>query len=253
MSLVFTCSVDDGHPADLRVAELLQRHGLRATFYLPIRNSEGPPVLGAAQMRELGRHFEIGSHTYDHRFLARLSARSAALQVERGKLGLQDILGRPVDGFCYPGGAYLRRDVDLVRRAGFRYARTTRNLCLDAGARRYELPTTCQFYPHSRAVYLRNYVRGRDWRQRWNGLGPVLAHADWERRLHALLEAARRRGGVFHLWLHSRDIEQLALWPALAALFARIADVTAPELRLSNDELVSRCFSEAPAAKKFSA
>jgi hypothetical protein len=31
-----TTSWDDGHPSDLRVAELLIKHGLRGTFYVPM-------------------------------------------------------------------------------------------------------------------------------------------------------------------------------------------------------------------------
>jgi len=54
--LVFSLSVDDGHPLDLRIADRLVRHGLRASFYLPIRNAEGAPVMtakpGVRSMRE---------------------------------------------------------------------------------------------------------------------------------------------------------------------------------------------------------
>nr|WP_315218236.1 polysaccharide deacetylase family protein [uncultured Duganella sp.] len=242
MGFVFTCSVDDGHPSDQRLAALLARHGLEATFYFPIDNIEGAPVMPAAQMRDIGRHFEVGSHTLDHCFLSRLSDRNAAFQIVRGKRVLEDILGYAVPGFCYPGGAYRQRHVALVREAGFDYARTTGNLFLGPGRGRYELATTCQFYPHGRGVYLRNFARGGQWRTRWPGLGLALRHADWERRLYLLFDAAQRREGVFHLWLHALDVDRLDAWPALAAFFSYVATRTPPAARLTNGALAARFF-----------
>ncbi|WP_229261583.1 polysaccharide deacetylase family protein [Duganella margarita] len=242
MSFLFSCSVDDGDPADARLADLLGWHGLRATFYLPIHNREGAPVMPPAQMRELGRHFEIGSHTYDHCFLPGLSAERAAFQIGQGKRVLEQILGQRVDGFCYPLGAYRQREIALVRDAGFAFARTTRNLWLEAGPDRYRMGTTCQFYPHGAAVFARNYVRGGHWRARCHALRHALLERDWEWRLYALLDAAQRRGGVFHCWLHTRDIERLGLWPALAAWCAHVAAVTPVHTRVTNGELAERRF-----------
>lgn len=242
MGYVFTCSIDDGHPADQRMADLLGHYGLPATFYLPIANCEGPPVMGAAQMREIDRNFEIGSHTHDHCFLSRLSDGDAQHQIRRGKRVLEDTLGHAVDGFCYPGGAYAGRHKVHVRLAGFRYARTTHNLFLSAGPNRYEMATTCQFYPHGRAVYLRNYLRGGGWLARRHGLEQVLRETDWERRLYGLLNAARQRQGVFHLWLHTQDVDQLNAWFQLEAFLAHAAAVTPVAARLTNGALAARFF-----------
>jgi len=45
--IVFT-SCDDGYPADMKIADLLDRHGLKGTFFVCIENSEGRPVLEKA-------------------------------------------------------------------------------------------------------------------------------------------------------------------------------------------------------------
>ncbi|MCX6910233.1 MAG: polysaccharide deacetylase family protein [Verrucomicrobia bacterium] len=66
-----TISVDDGHPLDMRTAELLDRHGLKATFYVPAANPERE-VMTKEQVRELSRRFEMGGHTYHHVPLASL-------------------------------------------------------------------------------------------------------------------------------------------------------------------------------------
>ncbi len=38
--VIITTSWDDGHPLDLKLAELLQRYAIPATFYIPIDNIE---------------------------------------------------------------------------------------------------------------------------------------------------------------------------------------------------------------------
>lgn len=232
-------SVDDGHPLDLKVAALLARHGLRATFYLPIVNREGPPVLNAAQTRWLAKAFEIGSHTLSHRFLAALGTAAATREICDGKKALEDRLGTAIDGFCYPGGHYRRSQIALLRAAGFRFARTTQNLRLDAGVCPYELPTSAQFYPHPRSVWLRNFVSQRSWHARAPALIAALREDDWLVRLSRLLALAQQRGGVFHLWLHALDIERLQLWGPLNQFLAQLARFTAPEQRVANGALIS--------------
>jgi peptidoglycan-N-acetylglucosamine deacetylase len=59
-----TTSWDDGHPLDLRLADLLRKYGLPATFYIPLANDL--PVLTRPQVRELSADFEVGAHTVYH-------------------------------------------------------------------------------------------------------------------------------------------------------------------------------------------
>ncbi len=242
MNVAFTCSIDDGHPSDMKMAELLSKHGLNGTFFIPIKNREGPAVMCGSQIRDLARRFEIGSHTYDHCFLKNVAITEAHFQITEGKKQLEDILGTEVTGFCYPGGKYRKGDADMVKAAGFRYARTTMNLCFDAGDNPFEMPTTVQFYPHDRNVYIRNYARFGKWVERRNGLRLAVRHNNWIDRLHAMFEHAAKRGGSFHLWTHSNDIDRLDAWSEMDRLLARIASRVAPQDRLSNEQLAARFF-----------
>ena len=156
----FTTSWDDGHPLDLKLADLLDRHGLPGTFYVPLRNREGLPVMEAGALRQLDGRFEIGSHTLDHHYADRGDAGTWARQVIDGKAALEQALGHAVAGFCYPGGRADAAARQVVRGAGFAYARSIVNLHLDAGDDRFRLPTTAQFFPHPRGVLLRNWLRG---------------------------------------------------------------------------------------------
>jgi len=80
----FVSSWDDGHPLDERVAELHADRGLKATFFVPLRNREGRSVMHPSTVRSLDRAgFEIGigATTNDPRLLLFFSFDSASASV----------------------------------------------------------------------------------------------------------------------------------------------------------------------------
>ena len=241
----FTTSWDDGHPLDLKLADLLDRHGLPGTFYVPLRNREGLPVMEAGALRQLDGRFEIGSHTLDHHYADRGDAGTWARQVIDGKAALEQALGHAVAGFCYPGGRADAAARQVVRGAGFAYARSIVNLHLDAGDDRFRLPTTAQFFPHPRGVLLRNWLHGGQVATRARAAAIALGPGDWHQRLLRLLHEARARDGVFHLWGHSWEIEQFGLWSALDELLKEAARLVPAGQRRSNGALVDERFGTA--------
>jgi peptidoglycan/xylan/chitin deacetylase (PgdA/CDA1 family) len=244
MKTLFTCSIDDGHPSDLKMAELLVKNELEGTFFIPIKNREGIAVMSCSQIRDIAQIFEVGSHTYDHRFLNTASIGQAHFQVKEGKKILENMLGKRLAGFCYPGGKYRQEHVNLVRAAGFEYARTTTNLCFDVGNDRFAMPTTCQFYPHRRSVYLRNFISAGDWRRRQAGLRTALRQINWLDRIYMLFDFACARGAVFHLWAHSNDIDRFALWRELDLFLEYVTSKIGPKERVNNGQLASLFFKE---------
>lgn len=244
MNAAFTFSVDDGHPLDIKVAELLGKHCLGGTFYVPIHNVEGRPTMDKSALRAIASQFEIGSHTVDHRYLSSVDDVEAHRQIAQGKTQLEDLLGQAVTGFCYPGGKYRRLHRDLVQRAGFLYARTTMNLCFDTGNNPFELPTTIQFYPHAQAVYWRNFATAGNWRGRAVAFRVALQHPRWIDRIHALFDHACYHGGTFHLWAHSYEIDQLGAWAELDDFLRHVAKQIIAPNRLTNHELVMKQFSK---------
>lgn len=233
----FTTSWDDGHPQDLRVAELLAKYGFCGTFYVPIRNDEGLPVLDAASLRSLATTAEIGSHTLDHRYLNTVPDVEASRQIVDGKRELEQILGQPVAGFCYPGGAYSNRHCRMVATAGFSYARTTSNLYGKTMLDPLRMPTTVQLYPHGRRVFLTNYVRRLDWGTRGGLLWQALSADGLALRLQAMLDAVLRSGGVFHLWGHSYELDEFDGWHLLERFLHYAAKRIPQSDRVSNGAL----------------
>ena len=220
MTAIFTTSWDDGHPLDLRVAELLAKYGLPGTFYVPGR---GPAqVMDGSAVRSLSAGFEIGAHTMTHGNLLAMNDEQVRSEMADSKRYVEDLTGRECATFAPPGGRFRHSHLALAAVAGFRGLRTVELMNLERPPMRGSLavlPTTLQVFPHSPAAYLRNAVK----RWRPGNVLTLLAHArgaDLPRAAEALVAAAIARGGVFHLWGHSWEIEERGMWTTLERMFA---------------------------------
>lgn len=217
-------SWDDGHPLDLRIGEMLTRHGLSGTFFVPIQNREGKPVMSGAEMRDLDSTHEVASHTRTHRYLLRCTRSEAREEIETGKHQLEDCLGHQVKGFCYPGGKFNREIAQMVVNAGYSYARTVENLRLDFGHNVWEIPTTLQFYPHGAGTLIKNAAR--HWEFSKSAL--ILSRfrqPDFFGFARSLAEHCVKSNAVFHLWGHSWEIEEHDLWAELESFFRFLGEL----------------------------
>jgi len=221
--VIFVTSWDDGHPFDERIADLLERYSLMGTFFVPIRNREGLPVLSAGAIRALDGQFEVGSHTQDHIYLTELSPGERWRQVIAGKMQLEDILGHAVEGFCYPGGKINSDIRQSVIDAGFSYARGINNFWLGIGSDRFDVPTTFQFFPHCRQVLWRNFARGGSYRSRFHSFRIMTSSDDWLAAMIRLIELEAETDNVIHLWGHSWEMERKCLWPQLDEFLRQVA------------------------------
>jgi L-malate glycosyltransferase len=212
---LMTTSWDDGHPLDSRVAELLARYGLTGTFYVP-RSSQNT-VMSALEIRELSGAFEIGGHTLEHVAIDRLSDSEATAQLSGSRDWIEQITGEICRVFCFPGGRFRKRQLRLVRSAGYRAARTVEllstskphsveGLCL--------IPTTVQVFPHGPYTYAKNALK------RFSASAArcpcrSLLSRDWPALARDLFLQTLKSGGVFHLWGHSWEVEETQQWQRL--------------------------------------
>ena len=111
-----TTSWDDGHPLDIRVAELLNKYGLRGTFYVPMRAET--QIMTVPQLRELSTRFEVGAHTLAHTVLTSVGSAIAWEQIAGGRLWLQDTLGGACCMFCPPSGKFSTQHIGMVQTRG---------------------------------------------------------------------------------------------------------------------------------------
>lgn len=222
-SVIFLSSWDDGHPLDLRIAELLDRHGLSGTFFVPKNNIECRPVMSPSEVRQLAQGFELGSHTRDHVRLDYFPAGAALEQVRLGKEWLEDTIGQSVTGFCYPRGIKPLSATGMLKDMGIRYARTTEHMRMDLGRDLFSLPTTIQVYPHAAKSFIREVTR-RPTISKFSLLtAPHFLSASLWQRLRTLALLAHQREEILHIWGHSWEIEQLQMWDALEEFLAWIA------------------------------
>jgi peptidoglycan/xylan/chitin deacetylase (PgdA/CDA1 family) len=231
---IFTTSWDDGHPLDLKVAEILNKYECGGTFYVPCTNRQGPTVLTYGELRTLGAEFEIGGHTLDHCFLTTVNEAEVKRQVVTGKVRLEETLGQQIPGFAYPGGKHNRYIRAVVRNAGFVYARTVEYFWLQPGSDPYRMPTTIQLSPHSATAYFKNFAKRGHFRSRHAAFSKSLLRRDMLPKLTGLLDLVCESGGVFHLWGHSLDIEAHGHWTLLEDFLKRVAERIPAERRIDN-------------------
>ena len=135
-----TFSYDDGVTQDVRLVELFNKYGVKATFNinsalfgvesnLPCKVRKISHVrIKAEDVRPLYEGHEVAGHTLTHPSLLTLSDDAIVKEVEEDRLRLSELVGYEVVGFAYPGGsAYRDERVDRIVRekTGARYARGT--------------------------------------------------------------------------------------------------------------------------------
>lgn len=122
-----TLSYDDGVIHDRRLVEILNRHGVKASFHLNSGFLGDDGKLAAAEIQELFRGHEISAHSVSHPNLDLLPIESLAWQMLEDRRALEALAGYPVRGMSYPNGGY---NAELARKLpgfGIEYARTTRS------------------------------------------------------------------------------------------------------------------------------
>jgi peptidoglycan/xylan/chitin deacetylase (PgdA/CDA1 family) len=221
---IVTTSWDDGAPADLRVAEMLAARKLPGTFYIPVKGHHHSTRMNAADMLDLDyQGFEIGSHGVSHPNLPECSPHQLMVEVESSKKRLEDDLGKSVSMFAYPRGRHNGKVIASLRQAGYAGARTTAMLARELNFDPFRMPTSVHVYPHSRLQYFRNLARVWDLRRAWAYATHFRDARNWVELAKILFDSIQRTGGIWHLYGHSWEIEELRLWDGLTEVLDYVA------------------------------
>jgi peptidoglycan-N-acetylglucosamine deacetylase len=235
--IIITTSWDDGSLSDMRLAGLLIKYHIPATFYLPIDNVDRR-CLGRAEISALGGNFDIGCHTYHHTDLTAISNGEAQKEIMEGKQELEQIIGREVSSFCYPFGRYNDRIVKIVKACGFTGARTVR-LHTRFITNPYKAGTmvTTKQYQYFFKRYLLHTVAAKDYGMLGFIFTKGLYLKAWDRVAVESLNFVMNNGGIWHLWGHSWQIEADSYWDKLERLFRLIDDLPREALKVNNSQL----------------
>lgn len=214
--MIITTSWDDGHPFDNKLLELLVKYGIKGTFYIPLANAENE-VMIRNQIQEISKFQEIGGHTVNHIYLNKLNKIQASKEITDCKIELEQIIGKGVDAFCFPGGKYSQRDIQLVKQAGFCFGRTTSFFDTGLENNNILMHTTVQVYNHRSIDLIKHGIKRMMIKEIFNSKAFIEYNRDFTHLSHFFLN--KINSNVFHLWGHSWEIEQYNLWNQLEDLF----------------------------------
>lgn len=210
--LIVTTSWDDGSKLDLKLAELLKRHGIKGTFYIPRTYLDNP--LEKNEIGMLDKGHEVGSHTLSHADLTKIALPKADVEIRSSKSYLEDLLGHEIVMFAYPKGRYNKDIKEVVKDCGFIVGRTCKHGSFNLPEDPYEWQITLHASNGSPLTSLRIW-----WR---SGLS-ANSLLDWERRAKLLFDSALEKGGVYHLWGHSWELERKNEWEKLEMVLEYIS------------------------------
>ncbi|MDO4742618.1 MAG: polysaccharide deacetylase family protein [bacterium] len=126
---MLTFSYDDGVKQDVRLIELFDKYGLKATFNLNSERTHLENMVSSEEIAKVYKNHEVAVHTLTHPYLNKIDSDEEIIrEVEQDRINLEKIVGYKVSGMAYPygNGAIDDRVVELVRNhTGIKYSRTT--------------------------------------------------------------------------------------------------------------------------------
>ena len=227
--VIVTTSWDDGHPLDVRLAELLSSYNILGTFYIPLNPLNCKdlhlPVIARKELHILhNMGMEIGSHTLNHPKLTNIEKNQVVKELTESKEILEDILGEPILSLGYPQGEFNQTICLLAKEAGYRLARTTLAFRTGLEFNPFSMPVSLQFFPHTLSNHIKIALKQGNaegvinWCRFWKMESELI------RLSELVFNHVLRHGGVFHIWGHSWEIEEFNLWESLERVLEHISN-----------------------------
>jgi peptidoglycan/xylan/chitin deacetylase (PgdA/CDA1 family) len=128
--LCVAITFDDGYRDTVGAIETLRMHGVCSTVYVTSGRVGGGDAITAEQVGALAgwqESVELGAHTVTHARLDELSTPAAEREIRDSKDAVEHLVGRRVNAFAYPHGAFDHRVRELVIDAGYTSAGAVKN------------------------------------------------------------------------------------------------------------------------------
>ncbi len=192
-----TLSYDDGVEQDIRLMEIMDKHGLKGTFNLNSGRyaAEGTVYpagtchrrMTESQVTEAYRNSgqEVAVHGLTHPFLEQLPENMAMWELLKDRENLENQFHTIVRGMAYPFGTYSDTVVECLKKAGLVYGRTV------ISSHSFDLP------------------------EDWLRLEATCHHNDPELMGLAekfIKESPDRAPWLFYLWGHSYEFDENNNW-----------------------------------------
>ncbi len=193
-----TLSYDDANRQDKRLIAIMQKHGLKGTFNIN-SGAYGSEYDGIEKGRMSKKEaielytdsgMEVGIHGFYHLSLTEISPELVLNEVITDRKDLEKTFNRVVKGMAYAYGAYNDEVVDLLKKAGVEYSRTT--ICtgkFDMPTDWLKLQTTCHHKDECLMDFAREFVEIKKDNRFW-----------------------RNNLQMFYLWGHSYEFDNDDNW-----------------------------------------
>jgi len=125
-----TITFDDAYDDTPAAVDLVLSHGLCASVFVTAGQLDSGQMISRAQLERLAAQpdrIELGAHSVSHPFLDELTPDEVEWEIRESKRALEGVVGRAVDSFAYPFGAYDRDVRAAVIDAGFSAAAAVKN------------------------------------------------------------------------------------------------------------------------------
>jgi len=133
---VLTLSYDDGVVQDIRLIDIMNKHGLKGTFnintglYLP-EDAEREKYYGRMKLSEakelyINSGHEVAVHGLTHPFLEKLDTAEVIHEITEDRKNIENQYGTIARGMAYPWGTYSDTVVDVLNKCQIAYSRTTK-------------------------------------------------------------------------------------------------------------------------------
>jgi len=215
--IIVTTSWDDGHKLDIRLANLLKKYGIKATFYISPQDHEykREDLLSKNEIKNLAKDFEIGAHTMTHPHLSKIPLEKADYEISESKKYLEKVIGRKIMSFCYPYGDYNQKIVQLVSKNNFKIARTVKRFSFEEPKKPFEMGTTFHTYKHySEIPTISKFTK--------INIFALARYTNWENSAIDLFDSCKNNS-LFHLWGHAIEFEKFKEWDKLERILSYIS------------------------------
>ncbi len=230
--IIVTTSWDDGAAEDTKLLGLLNKYELKGTFYIPesidYEIEEGKKIIRMSddEVRHLAESQEVGAHSLSHIYFDKLNGEDVKAEISGSKGYLEDLIGKDIKMFCYPGGVFTDDDKYEVKSAGFLGARTVDLFKFEVDDF-FRMPTSINCYPFpfrydSLHAFFQPLLKYKT--QILKLKLPLKSFLSWKNLTKSMFRHTTLGGGVFHLWGHSWEIEKNNMWKELEEVFKYISN-----------------------------
>lgn len=118
-----TFSFDDGSLEDIRLSELFKKYNVKCTFNI----SDALLKIKGKDFEECYSGHEIACHGAEHKKLTEISDSEIINEIKVNKDNLENLVQYNVSGYAYAGGYHNDHAIEILKKCGIAYARTTIN------------------------------------------------------------------------------------------------------------------------------